>query len=251
VRAAAISARRAASSVDDGGCEGWSALAHSPAGRRTAHAGAPGAARGAGCWADGAVHDPRGTPRRTDLQLERRKIPSSGWSCVHIARPPPKWGRLPRRRTQRTPRAPTRAHLPLLPSGPGGVRRDGAARGVCPHPSRDRPSFRNPASAPAGRPRRVAHLTTRRFGVEPLRPLFCWSCLHRRVAGGTKEDSPSGLWRTLGKRVGFTPSGVRIPHPPPAEGPHRTVRAFVVPGPARHLHRYRRAREHRPLRWQP
>ena len=30
------------------------------------------------------------------------------------------------------------------------------------------------------------------------------------------EDSPSGLWRTLGKRVGFTPSGVRIPHPPPA-----------------------------------
>src|SRR5689334_13070829 len=30
------------------------------------------------------------------------------------------------------------------------------------------------------------------------------------------EDSPRGLWRTLGKRVGFTPSRVRIPHPPPA-----------------------------------
>ena len=29
------------------------------------------------------------------------------------------------------------------------------------------------------------------------------------------EDSPSGLWRTLGKRVGCKPSGVRIPHPPP------------------------------------
>src|ERR1700754_2252625 len=31
------------------------------------------------------------------------------------------------------------------------------------------------------------------------------------------EDSPSGLWRTLGKRVGFTPSRVRIPHPPLSE----------------------------------
>ena len=29
------------------------------------------------------------------------------------------------------------------------------------------------------------------------------------------EDSPSGLWRTLGKRVGCKLSGVRIPHPPP------------------------------------
>ena len=29
------------------------------------------------------------------------------------------------------------------------------------------------------------------------------------------EDSPRGLWRSLGKRVGFTPSRVRIPHPPP------------------------------------
>ena len=35
-----------------------------------------------------------------------------------------------------------------------------------------------------------------------------WSC-------GRLEDSPSGLWRTLGKRVGCKPSGVRIPHPPP------------------------------------
>ena len=30
------------------------------------------------------------------------------------------------------------------------------------------------------------------------------------------ENSPSGLWRTLGKRVGLTPSGVRIPYSPPA-----------------------------------
>ena len=46
--------------------------------------------------------------------------------------------------TQRTPRTPTRAHLPLLPSGPGGVRRDDAARGVCTHPSPGRRRARNP-----------------------------------------------------------------------------------------------------------
>ncbi len=33
------------------------------------------------------------------------------------------------------------------------------------------------------------------------------------------EDSPSGLWRTPGTRVGFTPSGVQIPHPPPEKKP--------------------------------
>ena len=36
-----------------------------------------------------------------------------------------------------------------------------------------------------------------------------------RWSRGRLEDSPSGLWRTLGKRVGCKPSGVRIPHPPP------------------------------------
>ena len=35
-----------------------------------------------------------------------------------------------------------------------------------------------------------------------------------RWSRGRLEDSPSGLWRTLGKRVGCKPSGVRIPHPP-------------------------------------
>ena len=39
------------------------------------------------------------------------------------------------------------------------------------------------------------------------------------------EDSPSGLWRTLGKRVGCKPSGVRIPHPPPL-----TPEPIEVPG---------------------
>src|SRR4051794_104592 len=33
------------------------------------------------------------------------------------------------------------------------------------------------------------------------------------------EDSPSGLWRSLGKRVGLTPSGVQIPYPPPPDRP--------------------------------
>ena len=33
--------------------------------------------------------------------------------------------------------------------------------------------------------------------------------------GSPAEDSPSGLWRSLGKRVGGNPSGVQIPYPPP------------------------------------
>ena len=41
-----------------------------------------------------------------------------------------------------------------------------------------------------------------------------WSCC-RETLSISEEDSPSGLWRTLGKRVGCKPSGVRIPHPPP------------------------------------
>ncbi len=39
---------------------------------------------------------------------------------------------------------------------------------------------------------------------------------------GSKENSPSGLWRTPGTRVGLTPSGVQIPHSPrlaPVFGP--------------------------------
>ena len=53
------------------------------------------------------------------------------------------------------------------------------------------------------------------------------------------EDSPSGLWRTLGKRVGCKPSGVRIPHPPPlTPGPVEVpgflllVALLVFPGAA-------------------
>ena len=42
------------------------------------------------------------------------------------------------------------------------------------------------------------------------------------------EDSPSGLWRTLGKRVGCKPSGVRIPHPPPLTPEPSEVPGFLL-----------------------
>lgn len=40
------------------------------------------------------------------------------------------------------------------------------------------------------------------------------------------ENSPSGLWRTPGTRVGLTPSGVQIPHSPPVG-----TRSRQLPGP--------------------
>ena len=50
------------------------------------------------------------------------------------------------------------------------------------------------------------------------------------------EDSPSGLWRTLGKRVGVTASRVRISYPPPGFEPRKPLksfgfRGFVLPPP--------------------
>src|SRR3546814_14011602 len=52
----------------------------------------------------------------------------------------------------------------------------------------------------------------------------------QRVASSA-EVSPSGLWRSLGKRVGLTPSGVRIPLPPQIgrPGENRGVRHFATP----------------------
>lgn len=38
---------------------------------------------------------------------------------------------------------------------------------------------------------------------------------HTNAFPQAMEDSPSGLWRTLGKRVGVTASRVRISYPPP------------------------------------
>lgn len=40
----------------------------------------------------------------------------------------------------------------------------------------------------------------------------------------SKENSPSGLWRALGKRVECKLSGVRIPHSPQTNQP--TVQGF-------------------------
>ena len=39
-------------------------------------------------------------------------------------------------------------------------------------------------------------------------------------------------WRSLGKQVGLTPSGVRIPYPPRVEGPQCFSGAFSAEGGA-------------------
>ena len=44
------------------------------------------------------------------------------------------------------------------------------------------------------------------------------------------EDSPSGLWRTLGKRVGVTASRVRISYPPPGFEPRKPLKSFGFRG---------------------
>ena len=86
-----------------------------------------------------------------------------------------------------TPRTPARACLPLLPSGPGGVQRGDAARGVRTESTCGWLAWCEASAA-----------------LRYPRPL---------------EDSHSGLVRTLGKRVGIKPSRVRISHPPPHSRP--------------------------------
>src|SRR5215203_6081961 len=44
------------------------------------------------------------------------------------------------------------------------------------------------------------------------------------------EDSPRGLWRSLGKRVGCKPSRVRIPHPPPLVSTRKRRPDLTDPG---------------------
>src|SRR5690606_38217809 len=96
---------------------------------------------------------------------------------------------------ERTPRTPTRAHVPLLPSGPGGVRRDGAARGVCPQPNRCRRADR---TAPAGRPIRCRS-TVSGILVRPRQTSVLWPCSPSRrtrrirlVAYGARLESVLG-----------------------------------------------------------
>jgi hypothetical protein len=58
----------------------------------------------------------------------------------------------------------------------------------------------------------------------------------RRIDGAritsAAEDSPSGLGRTLGKRVGGNPSRVRIPHPPLLSPAHMSDRSGCRVSPA-------------------
>ena len=46
----------------------------------------------------------------------------------------------------------------------------------------------------------------------------------------SREDSPSGLWRSLGKRVGCKPSGVQIPYPPLVKKVSRWDTFFISSG---------------------
>ena len=69
---------------------------------------------------------------------------------------------------------------------------------------------------------------------EPSSSLPVGSLSLFRLGGMRLEDSPSGLWRTLGKRVECKLSGVRIPYPPPyLASPLATV-GEALPAPAAH-----------------
>ena len=82
------------------------------------------------------------------------------------------------------------------------------------------PSERLPDPVPGCEPSRPSSRDrSHHLGLAPGMGVPIYSFL---VARGCRrverlEDSPSGLWRTLGKRVGCKPSGVRIPHPPPPD----------------------------------
>ena len=101
-------------------------------------------------------------------------------------------------------------------------------RWMTPH---EGPSERLPDPAPGCEPSRPAlRDRSHRPGLAPGMDGPIYSFL---VARGCRrverlEDSPSGLWRTLGKRVGCKPSGVRIPHPPPPPRNLRDSGVFAV-----------------------
>src|SRR5690606_11668437 len=113
--------------------------------------------------------------------------------------------------------------LPALGEFGEMVPHEGSAR----QPNRDPAPSRNRRQRKGGARAETA-VTPAGFGATAGCRLFFWGC-PRRMRVALQEDSPSGLWRTLGKRVGFTPSGVRIPHPPP-DRRARTARCgpFVV-----------------------
>src|SRR5690348_2847670 len=111
---------------------------------------------------------------------------------------------------RRTPRTPIRARVPLLPSGPGGVGGSNAVRGVI---------------------GQCSQLADQMCVLRPRPGAPCSACWRFRVSSPA-EDSPSGLGRTLGKRVGGNPSRVRISYPPPRMTSGNAGPAFAATGPA-------------------
>ena len=111
--------------------------------------------------------------------------------------------------------APTGPHRPPpeLVDAPQGSR-------TVPAGASPRPAVR-PRGADAARP--APRDRSHRPGLAPGMggPIYSFLVARGRRRVEHLEDSPSGLWRTLGKRVGCKPSGVRIPHPPP---PPRNLR---------------------------
>ena len=72
--------------------------------------------------------------------------------------------------------------------------------------------------------------TPRRTCTYPQVVVAYSSCLRSLLPANTArmEDSPSGLWRTLGKRVGVTASRVRISYPPPSPFSHPKEKGFFI-----------------------
>jgi hypothetical protein len=134
-----------------------------------------------------------GTPRAS-APVRTAESPASGRISGHIAG---LWRHAgasirghSRPETQRTPRTPTRAHLPLLPSGPGGVRRDDAARGVCTQRSPGPGLARNPCDGPAIRSAQPGLVSSLRYPGPRSRP----ECTRRirLVAYGARLESVLG-----------------------------------------------------------
>ena len=100
---------------------------------------------------------------------------------------------------ERTPRTPARACLPLLPSGPGGVQRDDAARGVADKSNRA-------AAASSARP--SADPGTHPVSVWPLWRLprrsrrTCTGCVPGQRGAATRDVfGPQARRRQAGRRV--------------------------------------------------
>ena len=74
-----------------------------------------------------------------------------------------------------------------------------------------RASLRQPRPGSRTTPRQpqLRRPAARALAAHSHRPVSCLA-----------EDSPSGLGRTIGNRVGLTPSGVQIPYPPPGNFPY-------------------------------